>query len=232
MVKKQTVWKKVGAGAGVIALAIGSAGLGAWAFSTETQVENPVNTELAYQLGVSEAELVALQATLVETQEELDEARVAAATPVVETETVVVTELVDNEHLDLVVREVLERSGNVTFFTDGLSDDELDALVDRIVWADELRVLAEQTVRDEAVTLLDRERVSGVNLDAREFTRLRYLDLSLEESTVDWELREAELTQTVEFRQDERDYRAVVRVVFYEGEVDVVELDSVERLSK
>lgn len=136
---------------------------------------------------------------------------------------------VGSENLDLVLDEIYNNNGNVDYLVDDLDDDELDQVVDRIVFANDIKDLAVAEVKAELFDELDREMVGLVELDERDLERLK-VDDDADEVTlanVDYEDKDAEVTVTGTFEQDDVKYDYEAMVEIKDGIVDDFEVVSV-----
>jgi hypothetical protein len=138
---------------------------------------------------------------------------------------------VDNENLKLVLETVYDRDGNVEFLVDDLDEDELDLIVDRIVFYNDVESLIESAVKAEWEELVHREiATDGQKLFRGEFARVRF-DKDVDYSVLDFDYEDAVGTLGVEFRQDDQRYRAVFEVELEDGDVfDVNLLGEVEAI--
>lgn len=136
---------------------------------------------------------------------------------------------VDNGNLGLVLEHVYDNDGNVEYLLDDLDDDELDLIVDRVVFINDIKQLAVAYVEKEGVDELDKEMVNGTELDDSDIERFRVDDDS-EDVIIDdvyFEDGEAEVLVTARFEQDDVDYEAVFRVEFEDGKVDDIMVESI-----
>lgn len=170
---------KKGVAIGMTGLVGLAAGAGIVAFTGEdvdAQVENKLVTlleeyeaELKAAYDLENAELVAeYEAKVAELKDALDN---------VEPEVVIEEKeiLVDNGNLQLVLDYMLE--GNVSLVTDGLEDDELDLIVDRIVFINDAESLVKEFVKNNVFE----HRAELFDLDEELYTDLFILDVSLKD---------------------------------------------------
>jgi len=136
---------------------------------------------------------------------------------------------VDSGNLDLVLQEVYDNDGAVDYLVDGLDDDEIEQIVDRIEFANDAKALAVAEVKKELFDEIDGEDVNGVELDEDEMERLR-VDDDLNEvilSDVDYEDKDADVNVTGTFEQDDVKYEYEVLIEIKDGEVDDFEIVSI-----
>lgn len=136
---------------------------------------------------------------------------------------------VDNGNLDLVLDHVYDNNGDVEYLTDDLDDDEVQQIVDRIVFIDDVKKLAVDYVKDEGIDELDKEVVNGTELDEDDVERFKIDDDSddIIIDDVDFEYGEAEVLVEARFEHDDVDYEVVYRVEFDEGEADDISIESI-----
>lgn len=154
---------------------------------------------------------------------------------IVEVEKVVETVVeVDNENLQLVLDHIYDNEGNIEYLTDDLDDDEVNEIVDRISFINDIKKLAVDEVKSEGVDELDKEVVGegddAVELDDRDIERFRVYDDAdeLTVDDVDFEDGDADVYVNTRFEQDDVKYIATFRIAFKDNEVDDIDLDSVE----
>ena len=136
---------------------------------------------------------------------------------------------VDNGNLKLVLEHIYDNNGDIEYITDDLDDDEIDLIVDRVVLVNDFKALALNEVKKNLFDELDGEVVGTETLDDRDMERLK-LDDEADEIVVDeidFEDKDAELLVTGTFEQDDVEYEFTARVIFKDGEVDELEVDSV-----
>lgn len=132
----------------------------------------------------------------------------------------------DNGNLDLVLEHLYDNDGNVEYLTEDLDDDEVQFIVDRIIFVDDVKKLAVDYVKKEGVDELDKEMVGDVELDEDDVEKFRVYDDDDEVvvDDVDFDDGEADVIVEAKFEQDDIDYKAVFKVEFEEGEVDDIEI--------
>jgi len=138
---------------------------------------------------------------------------------------------VDSPNLGLVLEHIYDNDGDISYLTDDLDDDEIELIVDRISFINEIKDLAVKEVDKEIADLVDDEVYtfadnSTVTFDDDDIERIRVQDDADEiivEDT-DFEDSDAELTVTVKFEQDDIKFEADVSVEFRDGEIDDLDL--------
>jgi len=153
-------------------------------------------------------------------------------TEVVEVEVPVnVTEFVevDNGNLDLVLEELFDNDGSVEYLVEDLDDDELDQIVGRIIFANDVKALAVAEAKSEIVDLLHKENINGTVLDEDDIERVKVQDDDEEViiSDIDYEDLDAEVLVEIKFEQDDVRYIATVEVEIKDGKVDDIDLKSI-----
>ena len=137
-------------------------------------------------------------------------------------QTVEVEVEVDNGNLDLVLQHIYDNDGNVNYLTSDLDDDEIDSMVDRVIFINEVKKLAIDAVKDELFDEVDGLNMSGVILDDHEMERLKIdsRDYEILVDATDFEDGEALITVTGTFEQDGVLYEFEAILEFDEGEFD------------
>lgn len=121
---------------------------------------------------------------------------------------------VDNENLGLVLDTIFDKDGNVAYLTEGLLEDEVDQIVDRIVLVNEFELTAENLVKRSFA----RELAYQFPLyDARDVQRLVIDSDETVASNIDFMQKDADVSLEVEFRYDGKLYSADVAVEFVGG---------------
>jgi hypothetical protein len=147
--------------------------------------------------------------------------------PVVEE--VVVTEYVDNENLPVVLEHLHENDGQVEYLLEDLDDDELDLIVERIAFINEVRSLAIDEVKSEGLDELDKEVFEGFVFDEDDVDRFR-VDRDLEDALildVDFEDGDAEVLVSARVDQDDGEFEVDFLVEFRDGEVDDLSVEEI-----
>jgi len=168
-----------------------------------------------------EVEYEQVNVTMTETITELVEVEV----PVNVTEFVEV----DNGNLDLVLEELFDNDGSVEYLVEDLDDDELDQIVGRITFANDIKALAVAEAKSEIVDLLHKENINGTVLDEDDIERVKVQDDDDEVviADIDYEDLDAEVLVEIKFEQDDVNYLAVVEVEIKDGKVDDIDLKSI-----
>lgn len=138
---------------------------------------------------------------------------------------------VDNENLDTVLEHIYDNDGSVSYLTEDLDDDELDQIVDRVAFINEIKSLAVAEIKAEAADELDKVVYtfadnSTIEFDEDDIERIRVQDDDDEVviDDVDFEDSDAEVKVTVNFEQDDVKFQADFMVEFKDGEVDDLDL--------
>lgn len=178
---------------------IGGATLGATLFPVEKEVETIVNKTI-------EVPVIEYQEILVDV-------------PVTEYVNITKEVLVDNENLDEVLKHIYDNEGSVEYLVNDLDDDELDLIVDRIVFSNEIKTLSIQAIKDDLIDEIDGEIVNRVKLHDRLIERLKINDEEDEIliKTVDFEDKDAEVEVLGTFEQDDIKYNFTAIVEFKDG---------------
>ena len=122
---------------------------------------------------------------------------------------------VDNENLGLVLNTIFDKDGNVTYLTEGLLEDEVDQIVDRIVLVNEFELTAENLVKRSFARELAYKFSS--DYDARDVQRLVIDSDATVASNINFMQKDANVSLKVEFRHDGKLYSADVAVEFVGG---------------
>jgi len=185
--------------AAVVLSLIGGATLGATLFPVEKEVETIVNKTI-------EVPVIEYQEILVDV-------------PVTEYVNITKEVLVDNENLDEVLKHIYDNEGSVEYLVNDLDDDELDLIVDRIVFSNEIKTLSIQAIKDDLIDEIDGEIVNRVKLHDRLIERLKINDEEDEIliKTVDFEDKDAEVEVLGTFEQDDIKYNFTAIVEFKDG---------------
>ena len=142
---------------------------------------------------------------------------------------------VDNGNLDLVLDHIYDNKGDVSYLTEDLDDDEVNEIVDRLIFVNEIKVLAAEEAKSEIKDLLDKEEFTfnnvTVKFDEDDIERVRVQDDDDEVivgEDIDFEDGDADVEAEVKFEQDSIKYVANVIVEFRDGSVDDIELSDVK----
>ena len=138
---------------------------------------------------------------------------------------------VDNGNLDLVLEHIYDNDGKVNYLLDDLDDDELNQVVDRILFINEIKDATVAEAKAEAADALNKEVYtfadnSTVTFDEDDIERIRVQDDDDEVviDSVDFEDSDADVQVTVNFEQDDVKFAADFMVEFKDGEVDDLDL--------
>lgn len=221
------------AGIAVAALLVGVAGAVAVDKMTSPDVDVLVAEaqEIAYAEGVDSVELPNVEALEAVAFEE-GVASVVIPEPEVITNNVTVE--IDNGNLDLVLDEIYDRDGDVEFLLDDLDDDEVSQVVDRIIFKNEAKALAEELVKSEVVEYIDDEEDIFGRADLREYRDNDVYSVSVDSDdsvfeVSDFDDKEATVYVEAKLKLDNDDDKTTVYVIAeVEVEGDNVEIVNVE----
>jgi hypothetical protein len=138
---------------------------------------------------------------------------------------------VDNGNLKLVLEHIYDNNGNINYITDDLEDDELNSIVERIVFVNELKSLAVNAIQKDLFDEVDKMIVNGTTLDEDDLKSLKINDEAdeIEIDEIDFEDKDAELILTGTFRQDDEKFDFEAKVIFREGEYDELDVLTVTK---
>ncbi len=118
---------------------------------------------------------------------------------------------VDNGNLDVVLEEIYDNDGRVSYLIDDLDEDEISQIVERIAFANDVKALAVAHVKAELADELDNEEIiladnSTYKFDEDDFEKIRIDDDSdeIELSNIDYEELDSDVTVTGRFRHDDK----------------------------
>jgi len=130
--------------------------------------------------------------------------------------------LVDNGKLAEVEQFIYDNQGNVNLITSDLKDDEVDQIVDRIVFVNEFKKFAVDAINKDLLYKVDGLTVNNKTIDKRYINTLR-IDSDLDEISivsVNFDDKDVTFKVTGSFRQDDKAYNYTSNVVFYNGNFD------------
>lgn len=137
---------------------------------------------------------------------------------------------VDNGNLDFILEHIYDNDGNVEYLLDDLDDDELDQIVERVAFVNEIKALAIDELNKELADELDKEVVDIGNnetlkLDEDDIERIRIKDDAdeIEVLEIDFEDGDAELKLRGRFEQDDIKFNFEAVISFRDGEIDEIE---------
>lgn len=130
---------------------------------------------------------------------------------------------VDNGNLNEVLEFIHDENGDVGYLTNGLFDDEVDEIVDRVIMVNEFKDRTENIVKSSFVRELERQE----GFDKRDVKGIRVDSDDITVNSVDFSDLNAELEAIVEFRYDGDLYEAVVKSEFFDNDALVIEIQSV-----
>lgn len=131
---------------------------------------------------------------------------------------------IDSGNLDMVLDHIYDNDGSVDYLTNDLDDDEVEKIVDRIVFINEVKKMAVDAVESELFDELDGELYGSVEFDEDDMERLRVDDDDDEIviDDVDFDDRDADVIVTGSFEQDDVEYEFEAVVEFKDGEFDEI----------
>ena len=219
-----------------IALLAGVAGAGISTINSNAQIDNVVTTanEQIDALNTQLFEQVGVNQELTANIEFLSNMPIIVPEVVETIVEVPVETLVDNGNLDLVLDHIYDNDGSVQYLTEDLDDDEVNLIVNRIVFINDIKSLAVIEAENEIKDLLDKEEFTfgneTITFDEDDVERVRVQsdgeDLIIDD--VDFEDGDADVLVQVKFEQDDVKYLADCTVQFRDGVVDDIDLDDVE----
>lgn len=130
---------------------------------------------------------------------------------------------VDNGDLNEVLEFIHDEEGDVGYLTDGLFDDEVDEIVDRVILVNEFKDRTENIVKSSFIRELERQE----GFDKRDVKGIRVDSDDITVNSVDFSDLNAELEAIVEFRYDGDLYESVVKSEFFDNDALVIEIESV-----
>lgn len=133
---------------------------------------------------------------------------------------------VDNGNLHMVLEYVLNE--DVLLVTDGLADDELSKLMDRIAFLGETKTVAEAHTSRVVADLVHEEVVSGTRIFKEDIKWFTVEEAVL--SSIDFSDLNATAVTPVRFRMDDNLYLAQIEIIFEEGKVVSEELLSLAQI--
>lgn len=135
--------------------------------------------------------------------------------------------LVDNGNLDLLLQYAYDNKGNLSLLTDSLKESELDLVVERLLFMNDVEALTLESARHELVELVHNRNVSGVVIVRRDISRVRFDEDSVSVNVLSFRYSDAVGSVNVEFEADGIKYKAVVDVEIKNGSVEEVSLASI-----
>jgi outer membrane murein-binding lipoprotein Lpp len=196
-------------------------------------VAGGIGAALGAYVANDSVQVAELQAKVAELESQ--EPVVVTETVTVETETIVevtntVEVLVDNENLDVVLQYVFDNNGDVSFVTSGLKESEIDQIVERVLFINDVESLVLETARQNLLDLVHNRQVSGKRIKSSEVTRVRFDENSIVSEVTSFKFNDANGQVTVTFEADGERYEAVVGVTIKNSEVSESKLESIVRI--
>jgi len=141
---------------------------------------------------------------------------------------------VDNGNLDIVLEHIYNNDGQIEYLLDDLDDDEIDFIVDRVVFINEAKTMGANYIENELADELDNYLFVNGN-ETIEFDDDDIDDIDVDDDfddivvdDVDFDDDEADLIYDVKFEHDDVDYVASIKVEIRDGEADDIDILSVE----
>lgn len=134
---------------------------------------------------------------------------------------------VDSGNLEMVLEELYDKNGEVSYLTNDLEEDELNQIVDRLVLTQDWQNLAMNKVRAKLFDELDGVSVNSTELDEDDMRSLKIETEDIEFENIDFEDFDAEVIVPFKFRQDDDKFEGNARVTIRDGEVDDLDIDSI-----
>ena len=140
------------------------------------------------------------------------------------------TVYVDNGNLNKVLQFMYDEEGNVEYVVDGLDDNQLNEIVDRIVFINDIKSMAVEKVKSKLFEKLDGMEVSGITLYEDDMERLKvnddYNDIEIE--NIDFDDEDAKLLLSGTFEQHDTKYDFEAEVRFKDGDFYKLKVLNVE----
>lgn len=145
---------------------------------------------------------------------------------------------VDNGNLAIVLEHIYDNEGQIEYLLDDLDDDELDLIVERVAFINEIKAFAINAVESELFDEIDGEEIVLGDNSTYEFDEddLSHLDIDddMDEliiEDIDFEDGDAEILVSFDFEdEDELEFEGTCIVKFKDGEFD--ELQDIEIVEK
>jgi hypothetical protein len=137
---------------------------------------------------------------------------------------------VDNGNLALVLDHIYDNDGEVAYLTEDLKDSEVSDIVDRIVFINDAKALAVAEVKENGVDEVDKEVAGSITVDEDDVDKFKVYDEDdkLEVSDVDFDDKDCEVLVKAKLTQDDDVMDVVYKVTIQDGEVEDLEVESVE----
>ncbi len=131
----------------------------------------------------------------------------------------------------IILDHIFDNDGNVEYLVDDLDDDEINEIVDRIVFINDAKMLAAEEVKDELADELDGEEFtlndnSTIEFDEDDIERIRVKDDDDEIfiENFDFKDRDTDVIVTAKFEQDDIDFEVDFKVEIEDNKVDDIEI--------
>lgn len=139
---------------------------------------------------------------------------------------------VTDARLGDVVQHIFDRDGDVEYIVDEYDADEVDQIADAFLFVHEMVKEGSDYIKKEIADELDKENVSGTELDEDDVERIR-VDDELDEVTLedyDADDKEIDITYNVRFEHDDEDFTAEVTIEIRDGKVDDMTVNQVNKV--
>ena len=138
--------------------------------------------------------------------------------------------IVESENLNIVLDYIYDNNGKIKYVINDLDGDEVNQIVDRIIFESEIKINAAEAVKNVDIDDLEDSDLNIYYLDEDDIENVDVQDDAedITVSNVDYDDSDAIVSVTVEFEQDHFDYIAVYDVEIRDGEVDDIELVSID----
>jgi len=135
--------------------------------------------------------------------------------------------LVDNQNLKLVLDYIYDKDADVEFLLDNLKESEVNKIVDRIIFMNDIEVLAKDYARVNIAEEVHREVVNGTKLYKADIDRIRInKDVSVED--VSFKYNDASVIVSGSFRHNSKWYIFESEVQFKDSKVEDFKVISLE----
>jgi len=137
---------------------------------------------------------------------------------------VTVEKMVDNGNLDMVLNHVFDTNGNVSYITSGLKDTEINQIVDRIVFVNDIKTMALNETESGIIKELSNIVVGNVTLNSYDIKRLR-INNTLSEiplKNINFDYKDATAVVSGQFEQNSTRYNFVSDVKFVDNKFDSI----------
>ena len=134
---------------------------------------------------------------------------------------------VDNGNLQYVLEHIYDKDGNVEYLLDDLKESELDKIVDRIIFINDIDSLSLDYVKANLAEEIHREIVNGTKLYKADVERIR-LDKDVSFESISFKYKDAIVKVTGSFRHDGDWYNFVSEVEIESNKIEDFKVISIE----